>query len=596
MKKSFSVIALTILFTLSLFAQKSKEPDYASFISKYRKNFAERLEKNKVGGFSIAVVDGDKVIWTEGFGNYDAKNPQKINENTAFLTGNNSALFTALAVMQLQEKKLIDIDQPYKKYVPDFVLKQINGQEQNVTIRQIITHHGGIPDIMINKYRTKSMSLDTLLYYVNRDYATFPPNTIYSYSETGYGLLGILIQRVSHQSYEDYITQNILKPLGMNNSGIFTPDSDIASLWVGYDKNDSEKREIPNLNEASGGLYSTAADMAQYIRLILNQQKDKNKIIKTKSLNELTCVQNSDVYNDLGLPIGMDWDIYYHVAGKCITHAGVTNWQKSRICIAMEAGFGIVMFTNLLEGSELIRYCCLNMVDDLKKLKDCDTTTFSHASRFVSNHQFNYKKNPTFAPDTLTLEKKLEICGNYGTFGACNAITLRDNNLFVYYHGSPLYLLPVQNGEFVASPTSGYENANPKNRFYFEKINDRLNVVLIGEYGDRANYGEKIELFTLNPAWEKRLGNYELIPDENGSPKMENFQMVYQDSIIVLKAKYTKDFGYPDPVIPLRIINNSLAVIPGYGYLAGHSVQIIQDKANKREILRFMGQDMYLKQ
>ena len=139
------------------------------------------MEKNNIVGLSIAVVDNDSIIWSEGFGLYDTIKNIKVSEETPFLIGSITKLFTGVAVMQLQEKGLLNIDSSYVKYVPEFKMKTNYGTINDITIRSMMTHHAGIPGIDVNQFSKEPEYFTKLIDYVNNDYATNPVNTIFRY-------------------------------------------------------------------------------------------------------------------------------------------------------------------------------------------------------------------------------------------------------------------------------------------------------------------------------------------------------------------------------------------------------------------------------
>ena len=597
MKRMSYALILLLLPLWQANARDKNVPDYSSFISKYTAKFKNDLRANNIAGLSIAVVDGDRVIWCEGFGYFNNPAPVNVTANTPFLIGSITKTFSATAVMQLYEKGIIDIDAPLKKYVPEFHMKQVNGNDHMVTVRQLMTHHGGIPDFLTNKHPKTQLKMDLILDYVNRDYATFPPNTIYSYSNPGIGLLGIMIEKVTGLTFPDYVKKNILNPLKMNSSGIFTFSDMPLSVRLGYNSDLSEEAEYPGLILPSGGIYSSAGDMARYIKMILKKGvSDGRKIISEATIDEMLKTQNDQVKLDIGLEIGLVWNILYNSAGRCIEHEGGTQWHRSKICIAPEAGLGIVILTNSLKGNNLASLCGYEMLAELVKIKGCDTTKFSDEPRYKSSHRFSLKENPAILPKTIPYHEKVRLSGSYGTFGERNIIQIKDSSLFTKYYGHDLYLLPVNNNEFVVSPVNNYSQANPANRFYFETFNNVLNLIEIDRYGRFAHYGERIEPAAIPRSWQKQTGSYEVLPDENISSSLKDFSLEIEDSILMMKAKLTKDYGVPDPVIPFKIINDSLAVVYGYGRFAGQSIQILSVKNDSVKIIRFMNQDMKLKE
>jgi CubicO group peptidase (beta-lactamase class C family) len=586
------VIFILIVLSLQIRIAGAQAPDYSSFIEKYSTKFKNELSANDIAGLSIAVVDGDRTVWSAGFGYYNKQDSIGVSENTPFLIGSITKTFTALAIMQLYENGKIDIDAPLKKYLPEFQLKQINGNEQLVTIRQLMTHHGGIPDFLSNKHPKKQLNMDLILDYINHDYATFPPNTIYSYTNSGIGLLGILIERVTKQTFPDYIKTHILEPLHMNSSGIFSFSDMPLSVSLGYNSDLSEEKEFPGIITPSGGIYSSSADMANYIKLWLKSGISNTKLIGNAAIDEMIKTQNDQVVLDLGLQIGLVWNILYNQAGRCIEHDGGTLWHRSEMCIAPEAGLGIVILTNSLKGNTMASLCKYEMLEELVKIKGCDKTGFSIEPRYKSNHRFSLAEHPEIKPVTISYDEKVRLSGSYGTFGEIIKIQIKDSSLFTHYYGHDLYLLPVNNNEFVVSPTKDYSIANPGNRFFFEKFNNALNLIEIDKNGSFAHYGERLEPVMIPTSWKSQTGSYEMLPDENISSPLSDFKLSIEDGIMVLKANLTKDYGVPDPVIPLKIIDDSLAVVYGYGRFGGQSLQILTKKNQK--VLRFMSQDMIL--
>lgn len=108
-----SFVLLLFVLCPAIFPQNPMSvPDYSSLIKKYRTLFSEEMKQNKTAGISIALVDGDSLIWCEGFGIFDTTNKTTITGHTPLLLGSITKTFTALAVMQLAEKGLIELDAP----------------------------------------------------------------------------------------------------------------------------------------------------------------------------------------------------------------------------------------------------------------------------------------------------------------------------------------------------------------------------------------------------------------------------------------------------------------------------------------------------
>ena len=155
-QKNYALTLCLLLLGFFTIAQnKTISPDYSSLIEKYRNILQEEIRKNNIAGLSVALVDGDSLVWCEGFGFYNSRNKNQVTGHTPFNIGSISKTFTGLAVMQLQEDKKLNIDQPYKKYVPEFSMHSNYGSIDSIKIRDILTHHAGIPDYVKDKFAVK---------------------------------------------------------------------------------------------------------------------------------------------------------------------------------------------------------------------------------------------------------------------------------------------------------------------------------------------------------------------------------------------------------------------------------------------------------
>jgi CubicO group peptidase (beta-lactamase class C family) len=169
----------------------------------------------------VLVTQNDKIIFNRAYGMADYQNNIPNTPETKFALGSVSKQCTAVAIMQLYEQGLLDINDNLSKYIPDF----IHGNE--ITIHQLLTHTSGL----LNDYNLFEDSIiyknfsEALEHIKNRP-LLFTPGQQFSYSNTGYMVLGHIIEKVSRQKYEEYLKQNIFEPLSMHNTGIcFKKDS-----------------------------------------------------------------------------------------------------------------------------------------------------------------------------------------------------------------------------------------------------------------------------------------------------------------------------------------------------------------------------------
>lgn len=260
MKKSIKPIALyaiLFLFTLTTFAQnKSKEIE--QLLSKY----------NEYGQFngSALVAENGKVIFKKGFGsaNFEWNIPNQ--PDTKFRLGSISKQFTALLIVKLAEEGKLKLDAPITTYLPDYPKE--NGDK--ITTHHLLTHTSGIPNYtsVPNFFKDKSRNPVTPEEFV-KTFSSLPlefkPGEKFNYSNSGYFLLGYIIEKISGKSYEQYLQETILTPLKMANTGYDHSDIIIKKRAAGYEK---KGKVIINayyldmsIPYAAGSLYSTVEDL-----------------------------------------------------------------------------------------------------------------------------------------------------------------------------------------------------------------------------------------------------------------------------------------------------------------------------------------------
>jgi CubicO group peptidase (beta-lactamase class C family) len=167
----------------------------------------------------VLVADGDKIIYQNAIGYADLSNQQKNTLQTRFQLASLSKVFTATAVMQLAEKGRIQLNDPLVKYLRAFPYP-------NITIRQILSHTSGLPDFN-EVFREKSKhalnNSDIIPALIQFGPLATKPGAEWHYSSMGYALLANLVEKISGQSFPDFLQENICKPAGMLHSYVLSP-------------------------------------------------------------------------------------------------------------------------------------------------------------------------------------------------------------------------------------------------------------------------------------------------------------------------------------------------------------------------------------
>ena len=181
-------------------------------------NMYYSLKEKSSPGVAVLVADDSRILYEKAYGYADIKNKIAATPDTKFRIGSVTKQFTAAAILKLQENNLLSVNDKLSKFIPDFP----RGDE--VTIHHLLTHTSGIhsytnkPDF-IDKV-TKTISPDSLISSIKNDPYDFNPGEQLRYNNSGYFLLGYIINKVSGKSYEQYLKETFFNPLQMNNTGI----------------------------------------------------------------------------------------------------------------------------------------------------------------------------------------------------------------------------------------------------------------------------------------------------------------------------------------------------------------------------------------
>ncbi|HEX9083625.1 MAG TPA: serine hydrolase domain-containing protein [Gemmatimonadaceae bacterium] len=239
----------------------------------------------KVGQFSgVAVVAKNGApVFQRSYGMADRERRVANNPETAFNLGSINKIFTQIAILQLRATGKLDLDSTLATYWPDYPNKEV---ARKITIRQLMRHTSGIGgnifDPPAGGKRNDIRSLeDYLPLFVNQPPA-FEPGTRNAYSNAGYVVLGLLIERLSGDDYYTYVREHIFKPAGMTHTGSFAVDSLPPNTAIGYTRGDENaplstplrpnSRDLPGRGSSAGGGYSTAQDLVKFVQALREQR------------------------------------------------------------------------------------------------------------------------------------------------------------------------------------------------------------------------------------------------------------------------------------------------------------------------------------
>ena len=249
--------------------------------------FFKKLHKFNGFNWSVLVSQNGKIIYKKAFGYSSFLRKDSNTTQTQFQLASVSKQFTAVAIMQLHEKGLIDYDAPVFKYIPNFPY------DTSITIRSLLSHRSGIPnyvyclDKIVNKKVPMSNQQVVNLFAQYRPGINYLPNSRFNYNNSNYVLLAYIVEKLSGMNFRDYAQKHLFAPAGMSRSFIYDPNKSeqMATAAVGYTPRKNGFWQVPfdHLDGATGdkGVYSTVEDLFKW-DMALNSEK----LVKMKTLNE----------------------------------------------------------------------------------------------------------------------------------------------------------------------------------------------------------------------------------------------------------------------------------------------------------------------
>lgn len=330
MKKYFLLLVI-FCFTATLTAQN------------YTKNLDRFMNAQvSVNDFSGAVLISKKgkIIYQNAFGLANREWNISNTTETRFPIGSLTKQFTAAAILQLQEQGKLNTNDKLSKYFPDYPKGDL------VTLHMLLNHTSGIrecsenphwfsisPNIPIEQLK------DTIIKTFKFEPYDFEPGTFWKYSNSGYILLGYIIEQVSEVAFVNYIQKNILQPAGMSHSGLLSQEAIVPQLASGYSKTHDQWKKAEfqptNIGFSAGILYATVNDLFKW-----RQALDSGKIISKKSLE----LMNTPNHPERGAGYGVFIDRNFN--HKVIQHQGALSGFNTYMAEYPEDGICVIVLTN----------------------------------------------------------------------------------------------------------------------------------------------------------------------------------------------------------------------------------------------------------
>lgn len=471
-------------FTLKIEANQNKrlkrlhnslaqKPDDLRELPKY---VAELMKKLPVTpGLAIAVVRGDRVIFSQGFGYRDVKAKLPVTSQTRFYIASTTKSFTGTAAKMLADEGKLDLDAPLKKYLPNLVLPAPLSTEQ-ISLRDLLTHRSGISNEAINLRTayTGQYDSETLLRLL-ADYSK-PVSPDYRYSNIGYIVAALAMEKASGESWQQTIERKILVPLEMNQTTAFTSKAKLSGDFaLPYLAQNGSFVDLPykedNTMHAAGGMVSSAEDLAKWLIANMNGGKYKGKqIISASALEEILSPQinqNREFYKFKRYAYGLGWNIATYNGEKFVHCFGEFPGFRPHVSFMPAHNLGVVVLANeSTESFSLPDLIATDIYDHLLQKQPLRVTPNPKLDEYIIALQKNRETRAKRAADKLREQGSstpaFDIKAYEGVYENPElgqiVISTEGNSLIARFGNLSSSLVPIKADTFAASFLAGDAN------------------------------------------------------------------------------------------------------------------------------------------
>jgi len=328
--------------------------------------FVAKLAASEAFSGAALVARGDEILYRDAAGLASRRFEAANRTDTKFNLGSMNKMFTAVAIAQLVERGKLRYEDTIDAWVDESWLPK--DVTQRIQVRHLLSHTSGLgsyfTDDFFNASRTRYRVIEDFKPLVSSDRPAFEPGAQWQYSNTGFLLLGVVIQAASGQSYYDYVQERIHRPAGMKNTGCYDMDEPVPNLAIGYTRGHGADGGWKNnlflhsiKGGPAGGGFSTVEDLHRFARALLS-----GKLISAESLRTLTTAKP-----EIGSPnYGYGFSVRGSDDDRVVGHTGGFPGINSALDIYLDRGLIIAAMANDDEGAMQVRDRARSLLDRLE--------------------------------------------------------------------------------------------------------------------------------------------------------------------------------------------------------------------------------------
>jgi len=343
-------------------------------IARFEAEIGAEVERDSIGGITAAVVRGNEVLWVKGFGLADRGAGVPASAATIYRTGSISKTFTAVILLRLVDRGVVQLDDAVAMYLPEFAgLDGPPEQVSSITLRQLASHTAGL----VREPRLADAAAGPIEAWDSKVLASIPttalqstPGTEYSYSNIGFGILGLTLSRAVGKPFMQLVEELIFEPLGMRSSTFVITGALRDRLSVGYVnlRDGTIDTELPAREHSgrgykvpNGGVYSTVEDLSLFIAGLTGAAAVQ--LLSVNSRQEMLTIQTpEDSTQGYGLGLSVQTGVG---SSRFVGHGGSVAGYNAYMLFEPESAVGVVLLRNYNGGATNLGRAAAGLMTEL---------------------------------------------------------------------------------------------------------------------------------------------------------------------------------------------------------------------------------------
>jgi CubicO group peptidase (beta-lactamase class C family) len=330
----------------------AKDSHDSTRFSALQEDLDSLMHRYRIPGAAVAILSSDSVLYIQRIGFADMEKGQPVDVHTHFRTGSITKTFVALGILKLAEERKIELNTPVKNILPGLEINNPWEETHPLRVVHLLEHTSGLNDTHFNDYYLDGDPGIPLTegVKVSRHYLDlrWPPGKYRSYSSAGYMVAGIIIEQVTGRTFEEYLHDVILDPLGMSTSTFRLNAESKRLLATGYKSGDRPAPYWHTFSRPAGSLNSSAAEMARFVQVMLNRGRvEGTPIISAPSIERMErALTDPAVQAGLEGSAGLGLGSSYFMGYKWYGHYGSIMGFAGAFGYCPELDLGCVLLTN----------------------------------------------------------------------------------------------------------------------------------------------------------------------------------------------------------------------------------------------------------